>query len=138
MIEIRRAFFSAADRAGLAELGVELLASRGTARFLRQEGIEVGDITNIGYPELVGGRVKTLHPLIHAGILARRDDPADLADVERYGIELLDLVVVNLSPFQTEVDQATLYRRGAGAGRHRRRGLNQGCGEEPPLRRGFD
>jgi len=115
MIEVKRAFFSAADKSGLAELarglselGVELLASGGTARSLRAEGIEVEEIAEyIGYPELLGGRVKTLHPLIHAGILARRDDPAHRAEVERYGIKLIDLVVVNLYPFGTKVDRAT-------------------------------
>lgn len=113
MIEIKRAFFSAVEEAGLAELarglvgqGVELLASRGTARFLHQEGIEVGDIAAyIGYPELLGGRVKTLHPLVHAGILAQRDDPAERAELEKYGIKLIDLVVANLYPFEAKAEK---------------------------------
>jgi len=115
MIEIKRAFFSASDKSGLsllarglAELGVELWASGGTARFLRRAEIEVQDIAEyIGYPELIKGRVKTLHPLIHAGILARRDDPDHQADIERYGIKLFDLVVVNLYPFEAKVKKET-------------------------------
>lgn len=115
MIEVKRAFFSVSDKdglaelaRGLAELGVELLASEGTARFLRREGVKVEDITEyIGYPKLIGGRVKTLHPLIHAGILARRDDPAHRADVEKYGIKLIDLVVANLYPFEAQVAKDT-------------------------------
>ena len=115
VIEIKRAFFSASDKSGLAELarelaemGVELLASGGTARFLRKAGVEVEEIAEyIGYPELLGGRVKTLHPLVHAGILARRDDPVHRADIEHYGIKLIDLVVVNLYPFEAEVNRAT-------------------------------
>jgi len=115
LIEIKRAFFSASDKSGLAELarglaalGVELWASGGTARFLRKAGMEVEEIAEyIGYPELIGGRVKTLHPLIHAGILARRDDPAHRADIEKYGIKTFDLVVVNLYPFETKVKKET-------------------------------
>lgn len=115
MVEVKRALLSTHDKAGLAELarglgelGVEVWASGGTARFLREEGIEVQDIADYtGYPELIGGRVKTLHPLIHAGVLARRDDPDHLTDIEKYGIKLFDLVVVNLYPFEAEVDGAT-------------------------------
>jgi len=115
LIEPKRAFFSAADKSGLTELarglvelGVELWASGGTARFLRDQGIKVRDVAEyIGYPELIKGRVKTLHPLIHAGILARRDDPDQRADIEKYGIKLIDLVVVNLYPFEAKVAKGT-------------------------------
>lgn len=115
MVEIKRAFFSTSDKTGiaelargLAELGVELWASGGTARFLRQKGVRVEEIAEyIGYPELIGGRVKTLHPLIHAGILAQRDDSTHRADVEKYGIKLIDLVVVNLYPFEAKVGKDT-------------------------------
>ena len=111
MITIRRAFLSASDKSGLPrlakglkELGVDVLASGGTQRHLLKEGVEVGNIRDyIGYPDLVGGRVKTLHPLIHAGILARRDREDDLADVEKHGIRLIDLVAVNLYPFEQRV-----------------------------------
>ena len=85
---------------GLTELGVELVASGGTADHLREHGIEVGrveDLTEV--PELLGGRVKTLHPRIHAAILARRDHPDDLAALDEHGIQPFDLVCVNLYPF---------------------------------------
>jgi len=116
LLTIRRAFFSASDKTGLselagglAELGVELLASGGTARHLRGASLVVEDLADYtGYPELVGGRVKTLHPLVHAGILARRDDEGDAADVEAHGIKLIDLVVVNLYPFEAAVTHDTL------------------------------
>ena len=115
LLTVRRAFMSASDKTGLselahglAEMGVELLASGGTARYLRRASVPVQDLTDyIGYPELVGGRVKTLHPLIHAGILARRDNESDRADVKQHGIQLIDLVVVNLYPFEAEVTEDT-------------------------------
>jgi phosphoribosylaminoimidazolecarboxamide formyltransferase/IMP cyclohydrolase len=91
---------------GLAELGVELVASGGTAAHLEEEGLEVEhveDLTEV--PELLGGRVKTLHPRIHAAILARRDDEEDLAALARYEIAPFDLVVVNLYPFAQVVSR---------------------------------
>ena len=104
---IRRALISAYDKAGLdelgpglAELGVELVASDGTAAFLESLGLEVtyvDELTEV--PELLGGRVKTLHPSIHAGILARHDHPDDLEALSRRGIKPFDLVCVNLYPF---------------------------------------
>jgi phosphoribosylaminoimidazolecarboxamide formyltransferase/IMP cyclohydrolase len=104
---IRRALLSTFDKAGLedfarglAELDVELVASGGTAEFLGECGIEttrVEELTDI--PEMLGGRVKTLHPRIHAAILARRDHPDDLAALDEHGIEPFDLVAVSLYPF---------------------------------------
>jgi phosphoribosylaminoimidazolecarboxamide formyltransferase / IMP cyclohydrolase len=104
---IERALFSVSDKTGLeefarglAELDVELVASGGTAEFLAECGIEatrVEELTEI--PELLGGRVKTLHPRIHAAILARRDHPDDLATLEEHGISPFDLVCVSLYPF---------------------------------------
>jgi phosphoribosylaminoimidazolecarboxamide formyltransferase/IMP cyclohydrolase len=104
---IQRALISAYDKAGLdelgpglAELGVELVASDGTAAFLeslRLEVTRVDELTEV--PELLGGRVKTLHPSIHAGILARHDHPDDLEALSRRGIKPFDLVCVNLYPF---------------------------------------
>jgi phosphoribosylaminoimidazolecarboxamide formyltransferase / IMP cyclohydrolase len=85
---------------GLAELGWELVASGGTAAALAQLGLEVRTVEDVTEaPELLGGRVKTLHPRIHAGILARRDEPDDLAALDAQGIEPFDLVCVNLYPF---------------------------------------
>ena len=91
---------------GLAELGVELVASGGTAEYLEEHGIEtthVEDLTEI--PELLGGRVKTLHPRIHAAILARRDHPDDLAALDEHDIRPFDLVCVNLYPFTQVVSR---------------------------------
>jgi phosphoribosylaminoimidazolecarboxamide formyltransferase/IMP cyclohydrolase len=105
---IRRALLSVYDKTGLeelarglAELGVELVASGGTAAALREAGLDVTAVESLTeVPEMLGGRVKTLHPRIHAGILARRDHADDLAALEANEIEPFDLVVVNLYPFE--------------------------------------
>ena len=112
MTEIRRALLSVSDKTGLAEFArtlsgrnVELIASGGTAQALREAGLAVTDLSTItGFDELLGGRVKTLHPRVHAGILVRRDDPAQMAELAQNGIEPIDLVVVNLYPFEAQVD----------------------------------
>ena len=85
----------------LAELKIEILSTGGTARLLRESGIpKLRDVSEVtGFPEMLGGRVKTLHPAVHGGILARRDDPAHLEELRRHGIGPIDLVVVNLYPF---------------------------------------
>jgi len=89
---------------GLAELGVELVASGGTASALRDAGLAVIDVAELtGSPEMLGGRVKTLHPRIHGGILARRDHEGDRCDLEQQQIGTIDLVVVNLYPFEATV-----------------------------------
>jgi phosphoribosylaminoimidazolecarboxamide formyltransferase/IMP cyclohydrolase len=114
---VRRALLSVSDKTGLIELarglaalGVELVASGGTARALREAGLAVTDVESLtGSPEMLGGRVKTLHPRVHGGILARRDLPSDQADLERFDLPTLDLVVVNLYPFEE-----TAARPGAG------------------------
>ena len=103
-----RALISVYDKTGLAafarglsELGCELVASGGTASYLEEEGFAVTRVEELTeFPELLGGRVKTLHPRIHAGILARRDDEADLAQLAEQEIEPFDLVCVNLYPFE--------------------------------------
>ena len=108
----RRAIFSVYDKRGVAalagalqELGWELIASGGTARALRAAGLPVLDVAGVtGWPEMLGGRVKTLHPAIHAAILAR-DTEADRADLAAGGIEMIDLVVCNLYPFQKTAAQ---------------------------------
>jgi phosphoribosylaminoimidazolecarboxamide formyltransferase/IMP cyclohydrolase len=105
---IRRALISVSDKAGLvpfaqalAERGVSIISTSGTASELRDAGIEVSLIEDLtGAAEMLGGRVKTLHPAVHGGILARRGDPADMATLAERGIEPIDLVVVNLYPFQ--------------------------------------
>ena len=85
---------------GLLRLGVTLYATGGTERALREAGVEVHALSELtGFPELLDGRVKTLHPNVHAGILARRDDPSHMQEVADHGMKLIDLVVVNLYPF---------------------------------------
>ena len=103
---IRRALLSVYDKSGLEELArglaaldVELVASGGTAAFLSKVGIAVTPVEEVTeVPELLGGRVKTLHPRIHAAILARRDRPDDRASLDEHEIEPFDLVCVNLYP----------------------------------------
>ena len=103
-----RALLSVWDKAGidefargLADLGYELISSGGTAAFLEEHGLTVTRVEQVtSAPEMLGGRVKTLHPRIHAGILARREVETDLAALAEQGIELFDLVCVNLYPFE--------------------------------------
>lgn len=109
----RRALISVSDKTGLAELGrrlaergFELVASGGTARALAAAGLSVVEVSDVtGYPELLGGRVKTLHPAVHGGILAART-PAHLAELEGQGIAPIEVVVCNLYPFAETVAQA--------------------------------
>ena len=105
---IARALLSVSNKAGLAafartlaEGGVELISTGGTARLLREQGLTVRDVAEVtGSPELFDGRVKTLHPKIHGGLLARRDDPAHQRQMQEQAIAPIDLVVVNLYPFE--------------------------------------
>ena len=105
---IRRALISVSDKRGLAELGavlaargVEILSTGGSARALRQAGVAVTEVSaHTGFPEIMDGRVKTLHPKIHGGILARRSLDADRKAMDEHGIAAIDLVVVNLYPFE--------------------------------------
>jgi phosphoribosylaminoimidazolecarboxamide formyltransferase / IMP cyclohydrolase len=107
-IAVRRALISVSDKTGvadfakgLAETGVEILSTGGTAAALREAGLEVTDVSEFtGQEEILGGRVKTLHPRLHAALLARRKDPEHMATLEREGIEPIDLVCVNLYPFE--------------------------------------
>ncbi len=115
-----RALISVYDKTGLApfaqglvDLGYELVASGGTADALEEAGLSVTQVEDVtGFPEMLGGRVKTLHPRIHAGILARRELPEDLAVLEEHGIEPFDLVCVNLYPFELAVDRPELDEAG--------------------------
>ena len=89
---------------GLADRGWEVLSTGGTARTLREAGVPVTDVTEVtGHPEMMDGRVKTLHPAIHAGVLARRDHRADMEALARHGYDPIDLVAVNLYPFRETV-----------------------------------
>jgi len=108
MSRIQRAILSVTDKSGLIDfarklvaLGVELVSTGGTARQLRDSGIVVKDISELtGFPEMLDGRVKTLHPKVHGGILHRRDDSGHLAAVAEHGIPAIDMVVVNLYAFE--------------------------------------
>ena len=110
-IQVRRALISVSDKTGVADfarelagLGVEILSTGGTAAALREAGLEVIDVSEFtGQEEILDGRVKTLHPRLHAALLARRDDPEHMATLEREGIEPIDLVCVNLYPFEQTV-----------------------------------
>ena len=108
---MRRALISVSDKTGVADfaralaaLGVEILSTGGTAAALREAGLEVTDVSEFtGQEEILDGRVKTLHPRLHAALLARRDDPEHMATLEREGIEPIDLVCVNLYPFEETI-----------------------------------
>jgi phosphoribosylaminoimidazolecarboxamide formyltransferase/IMP cyclohydrolase len=110
-IPIRRALLSVSDKTGLAELGqalaakgVELVSTGGTAKALRDAGLTVRDISDLtGFPEMMDGRVKTLHPKVHGGLLGVRDNPEHAAAMDAHGIGAIDLVVVNLYPFAQTV-----------------------------------
>jgi phosphoribosylaminoimidazolecarboxamide formyltransferase/IMP cyclohydrolase len=110
---VRRALISVSDKTGLvefaralSELGVELVASGGSAKALRSAGLEVVAVETLtGSPEMLGGRVKTLHPHVHGGVLARRDHAGDEADIAAHGLKTIDLVVVNLYPFEATVSR---------------------------------
>ncbi len=111
MAVIKRALISVSDKTGvvdftrrLAGFGVEILSTGGTASLLRQEGLAVKDVSEFtGFPEMLDGRVKTLHPKVHGGLLGMRDNPEHVAKMQEYGIEPIDMVVVNLYPFEATV-----------------------------------
>src|SRR6478736_2605731 len=110
-IRVRRALISVSDKTGVADfakslaaLGVEILSTGGTAAALREAGVEVTDVSQFtGQEEILGGRVKTLHPRLHAALLARRDDDEHMETLAREGIEPIDLVCVNLYPFEAAI-----------------------------------
>ena len=111
MTRVRRALLSVHDKTGVVEfarglagLGAEILSTGGTAKLLRDSGVPVVDVAEVtGFPEMLDGRVKTLHPGVHGGILARRERPEHLAALERHGIRPIDLVAVTLYPFEQTV-----------------------------------
>ena len=108
---IRQALISVSDKTGLVELAqglarrnIRILSTGGTAKLLADKGIPVTEVADhTGFPEMLDGRVKTLHPKIHGGLLARRDLPAHMAAIEQHGISTIDLLVVNLYPFEATV-----------------------------------
>ncbi len=109
--ERRNALVSVSDKTGvvafarrLTEMGWRVLSTGGTARALRDAEVEVTDVAEVtGFAEMMDGRVKTLHPVIHAGLLARRDNPEHVAQMRARGIEMIDLVAVNLYPFENTI-----------------------------------
>jgi phosphoribosylaminoimidazolecarboxamide formyltransferase/IMP cyclohydrolase len=111
MGKIRRAIVSVSDKSGiisftkgLAQIGVEILSTGGTAKTLRDQGISVMDISDYtGFPEMLNGRVKTLHPKVHGGLLGQRSKPEHVQKMKEHGILPIDLVVVNLYPFEATV-----------------------------------
>src|ERR687886_220297 len=117
LVPIRRALISVSDKAGLVEFarflagqGAEILSTGGTARALREAGIPVKDVSeHTGFPEILDGRVKTLVPQVHGGLLGRRDLPEHQAQMEQHGIAPIDLVAVNLYPFEATVAKGASY-----------------------------
>jgi phosphoribosylaminoimidazolecarboxamide formyltransferase/IMP cyclohydrolase len=112
LVPVRRALISVSDKTGLAdfakalhtEFKIELTSTGGTAKFLRDLGLPVTDVSTVtGFPEMMDGRVKTLHPKIHGGILAQRDNPEHVAAMKEHGIQPIDLVCINLYPFEKTV-----------------------------------
>ena len=143
-MRVRRALISVSDKTGvvdfargLRELGFEILSTGGTAAAIREAGLEVTDVAEFtGSPEILDGRVKTLHPRLHAALLARRDDSDHMATLEAEGIEPIDLVCVNLYPFERTIETPGRDRaRGGREHRHRRPDDDPRRGQEPLSRR---
>ncbi|OGX50976.1 MAG: bifunctional phosphoribosylaminoimidazolecarboxamide formyltransferase/IMP cyclohydrolase [Omnitrophica WOR_2 bacterium RIFCSPLOWO2_12_FULL_46_30] len=113
MIKIKRALISVSDKTGIVDfalglhnLGVEILSTGGTAKTLREAKIPVIEVSDYtGFPEMLDGRVKTLHPKIHGGLLALRDNPEHMQSLKKHNIGLIDMVVVNLYPFQETIQK---------------------------------
>lgn len=110
---VKRALLSVSDKTGIAEfarglelLGVKIISTGGTAKILRDAGVEVTDVSEVtGFPEMMGGRVKTLHPRIHGGLLCLRESKEQMAEAEREDISLIDMVAVNLYPFEVTISK---------------------------------
>jgi len=113
MPKIKRALISVSNKKGIVEfarelhaMGIEIISTGGTAKTLRDAGIPVKDVSDhTGSPEMLDGRVKTLHPRIHGGLLSRRDNPKDMEEIRRHGIDTIDMVVVNLYPFEETISK---------------------------------
>lgn len=110
---IKRALISVSDKTNLVpfvkeltELGVEVISTGGTHKLLQENGIDVIGISEVtGFPEIMDGRLKTLHPNIHGGLLAVRENDEHMAQIEKHGIQPIDLVVVNLYPFKETISK---------------------------------
>ena len=116
-IPLKRALISVSDKTGLLDFaralsarGVEILSTGGTAKALREAGLTVKDVAEVtGFPEMMDGRVKTLHPVVHGGLLALRDNDEHMAAANAHGIDMIDLLVVNLYPFEATVAKGADY-----------------------------
>jgi phosphoribosylaminoimidazolecarboxamide formyltransferase/IMP cyclohydrolase len=117
LVPVKRALLSVSDKTGLVEFAralheefsIELISTGGTARFLREQGLPVKDVSELtGFPEMMDGRIKTLHPKVHGGILSIRDNPQHQAAMEKHGILPIDLVCINLYPFEQTVSRANV------------------------------
>src|SRR5687768_17341473 len=115
LVPVKRALISVSDKSGLLEFaralheefGIELISTGGTAKFLREQGLPVTDVAEVtGFPEMMDGRVKTLHPMIHGGLLAQRDNPEHAAAMKAHGIKPIDLVCINLYPFEQTITKS--------------------------------
>ncbi len=136
LLPVKRALLSVTDKSGLVDFaralqqrGVELVSTGGTKRVLMESGLNIMSVSQVtGFPEILGGRVKTLHPRIHAGILADKDDPAHMETLQELGVQPFDLICVNLYDFakakelgleakaaveQIDIGGPTLLRAGA-------------------------
>ncbi len=113
MAKVKRALISVSDKSGIADFakgltkfGIEILSTGGTAKLLKQSGIQIKLVSDYtGFPEMLDGRVKTLHPKIHGGLLARRDNKEHMEQLKQHGISPIDMVVVNLYPFEETVSK---------------------------------
>src|SRR5216684_3419560 len=113
LVRIRRALISVSDKTGIVDFArelkrfdIEIISTGGTAKALREAGIEVRDVSEVtGFPEMMDGRIKTLHPKIHGALLGLRDNPEHVAAMNKHEIEPIDMVVVNLYPFEQTVMQ---------------------------------
>jgi phosphoribosylaminoimidazolecarboxamide formyltransferase/IMP cyclohydrolase len=116
MAKIKRALISVSNKEGIVEfarelhaMGVEILSTGGTAKALRDAGIPVKDVSeHTGSPEMLDGRVKTLHPKIHGGLLSRRNNPSDMEEIKKHNIDTIDMVVVNLYPFEETISKPNI------------------------------
>jgi len=116
LIKVKRALISVSDKTGLVEfaqglqkLGVEIISTGGTAELLRSSKLKVQEVSEYtGFPEMLDGRVKTLHPKVHGGLLAVRDNPEHMKQIAAHGIGLIDMVVVNLYPFEKTVQKKNI------------------------------
>jgi len=110
---IKRVLISVSNKRGVVDFaqalsarGIEILSTGGTAKTLREAGIPVTEVSDYtGFPEMLDGRLKTLHPKIHGGLLSRRSNPRDMEDIKKFGIGTIDMVVVNLYPFEETISK---------------------------------